>query len=216
MQFLCFFLFVVYKIYILEDTMSTNTETDTGAEIPESPDYRRVQIPPNRRTFLKNNYSKITDPIVNFLKLQMRYNTKLGCIELMTSEVTKNPNAMQKAIDFINAINAGFEIADALSLVRLEDIFMDTFDVTDIKLIEGDNLSRAVGRIAGKGGQIKFTIENATRTRISLVNTKVHILGTVNNVRMARRVICDLVMGSPANKIYQKLRNFQSWQKRQG
>ena len=196
--------------------MSEQHDLETAAEIPETPDYRRVAIPPNRRTFLKNNYSKITDPIVNFLKLRMRYNTKLGCIELMTDESTKNANAMQKAIDFINAINAGFEIGDALSLVRLEDIFMDQFDVTDIKMLSGDNLSRAVGRIAGKGGQIKFTIENATRTRISLTGTKVHILGPVNNVRMARRVICDLVMGSPANKVYQKLRNFQAYQKRQG
>ena len=196
--------------------MTEQPDLESAADIPESPDYRRVPIPPNRRTFLKNNYSKIVDPIINFLKLRIRYNTKLGCIELMTDASTKNANAMQKAIDFITAINAGFEIGDALSLVRLEDIFMDVFDVTDIKLMEGDNLSRAVGRIAGKGGQIKFTIENATRTRISLTGTKVHILGPVNNVRMARRVICDLVMGSPANKVYQKLRNFQAYQKRQG
>lgn len=179
-------------------------------------DFRAVTIPPNRRAYIKNNYQQIIPPIVQQLKLDIRYDTSTNQVLLRTNNLTENPNAITKAVDFINAITYGFEIADALALVRLDDIFMDVFDVTDIKMLEGDNLSRAVGRIAGKGGQIKFTIENATRTRISLTDTKVHIIGTINNVRMAKRVICDLVMGSPANKVYAKLRNFQAWQKRQG
>lgn len=32
-------------------------------------------------------------------------------------------------------------------------------------------------RCAGKNGKTKFTIENATRTRIVLADTKIHILG---------------------------------------
>lgn len=183
--------------------------------MPESPDYRFVKIYPQRQTYLKNNFQQVTEPIVKYLKLDIRYNTKEHRVELRTNPLTSNPNAMTKAIDFLNAINAGFQIADALALIRLEDIFMDVFHITDIKDLQGDNLSRAVSRIAGKNGQIMYTIENATHTRISLQDTKVHILGAINNVRMARRVICDLVMGSPANKIYNKLQNFQAWQKRQ-
>jgi len=195
--------------------MSVEQDTEIN-EIPESPEYRRIGISPSRQTYLKDNFQQIVTPIVDHLKLDIRYNTKRRCIELKTNEQTTNPQAMTKAVDFLNAFNAGFEIPDALALVRLEDIFLEQFDVTDIKLLEGDNLSRAVGRIAGKGGQIKYAIENATRTRIALSDTKVSILGSVNSARMAKRVICDLVMGSPANKIHAKLRNFQSWQKRQG
>lgn len=185
-------------------------------ENPNNHDYRKVPIPANRRSALKNNFSSIVHPIVDYLKLNVRYNTKINCVELQTSSQTTNPNAMSKAIDFIKAFVNGFEVNDALAVVRLDDIYMDEFNVTDVKTLSGDNLSRAIGRIAGKGGQIKYAIENSTRTRIALNDQRVHIIGTLNNIKMAKRVICDLVMGSPANKIHAKLRNFQAWQKRQG
>lgn len=60
---------------------------------------------------------------------------------------------------------------------------------------------------AGKNGKTKFTIENATRTRIVLADTKIHLLGSFQNTRIARDAICNLIMGSPPGKVYSKLRS---------
>ena len=57
-----------------------------------------------------------------------------------------------------------------------------------------------------QSGKTKFTIENATRTRIVLADTRIFILGSFQNIRVARDAICSLIMGSPAGKVYSKLR----------
>jgi len=165
-----------------------------------------VKIPKHRMSPLKTNWMNIYQPIVEFLKLQIRFNTSTSSVELRTSELTEDIGALQKAADFVKAFSLGFDVADALAMLRMEDIFIESFAIEDVKTLQGDNLARAVGRIAGKDGKTKFTIENATRTRIVLADKKVHIMGTFQNIKVARDAICSLILGSPPGKVYGKLR----------
>jgi len=177
-------------------------------KLKDGTEIRKVTVPRHRYGPLKESWMKIYEPIVEHLKLQVRFNLKMKTVEIRTCKETENIQNLQKAADFVRAFTLGFDIEDALALVRLDDLFVDSFEVTDVKMVlKGDHLSRAIGRVAGKGGRTKFTIENVTKTRIVVADQKIHILGSYQNIAIARRAICNLIMGSPINKVYGTLRS---------
>lgn len=170
------------------------------------PEERKVRVPPHRMTPLKTYWPKIYPPLVEHLKLQVRMNLAKKAVELRTSKHTTDTGAIQKGADFITAFCLGFDLDDAIALLRLDDLYIQSFEVKDVKTLNGEHLSRAIGRIAGKDGKTKFAIENASRTRIVLADQKVHILGGFKNIHVAREAVVSLILGSPPGKVYGNLR----------
>ncbi|KAJ2986051.1 hypothetical protein NUW58_g5216 [Xylaria curta] len=113
---------------------------------------RKVPVPPHRFSPLKSNWPQIYPPLVEHLKLAVS-------VELRNSK-TSSPGALQKGEDFIRAFCLGFDVQDAIALLRLDDLYLETFEIKDVKTLSGDHLARAIGRIAGNQGKTKFAIEN--------------------------------------------------------
>jgi len=167
---------------------------------------RKVPVPPHRMTPLKASWPKIYPPLVEHLKLQVRMNIKSRAIELRTSKHTTDIGALQKGEDFVKAFTLGFDVDDAIALLRLDDLYIETFEIKDVKTLQGEHMSRAIGRIAGKDGKTKFAIENASRTRIVLADQKIHILGGFQNIHVAREAVVSLILGSNPSKVYNGLK----------
>lgn len=167
---------------------------------------RKVPIPPHRMSPLRKEWPKIYPPLVEHLQLQVRMNTKTRSVELRTSKHTTDTGALQKGEDFVHAFALGFDTDDAIAMLRLDDLYLETFEIKDVKDLHGEHKSRAIGRIAGKDGKMKYAIENASKTRIVLADEKIHILGGYRNLDSAKRAISALIMGSPPAKVYGNLR----------
>jgi RNA-binding protein PNO1 len=67
-------------------------------------------------------------------------------------------------------------------------------------------MSRCIARLSGEKGKTKHAIENATKTRIIIADTKIHLMGSYNNIRSARDALCSLILGTPPSKVYSQLR----------
>ncbi|CAH0381725.1 unnamed protein product [Bemisia tabaci] len=185
-----------------------NPPATKQSKVAKLSNFRRIAVPPHRLTPLKENWMKIFSPIVEHLKLQVKFNIKTKNVEIRAPlSDDESASNLQKAADFVRAFVCGFDVEDALALVRLENLFIETFEIKDVKQLKGDHHSRAVGRLAGKGGRTKYTIENITKTRIVIADSKIHILGSYQSIQIAMRAICNLILGSPPSKVYGQLRN---------
>ncbi|KAK8805386.1 hypothetical protein WA158_002042 [Blastocystis sp. Blastoise] len=187
-----------------EEQMTETQETApkfaplTAKDMAGTVQIRRIRCPPNRYiSFIVlnfilaclNNWKNITNPITQQLKLQIRFNTKTRS----TSEFTEDIGALQKAEDFVHAFFLGFEVQDAIALLRLDDLYIGIYiTLYDVKTLKGDHLGRAIGRIAGQNGKTKFAIENATKTRIVLADQK--------------DAVCNLIIGAPPGKVYNQMK----------
>ncbi|CAH2355347.1 pre-rRNA-processing protein Pno1p [[Candida] railenensis] len=201
---------IVPESMILDESGKPKFSAASRAGMKVKLESRKVPVPPHRMSPLKNTWPKIYPPLVDHLKLQVRMNLKTRTIELKTNKNTTDVGALQKGADFVKAFTLGFDVDDAIALLRLDDLYIETFEIKDVKTLTGDHLSRAIGRIAGKDGKTKFAIENATRTRIVLADSKIHILGGFTHIRMAREAVVSLILGSPPGKVYGNLRTVAS------
>lgn len=185
-----------------------NSVAQSGARIKK--ETRNVAVPPHRYSPLRAHWNKIYVPLVEHLKLQVKMEVKSKKVMIRTCKETTDPGAIQKGEDFLKAFMLGFDIDDAVALLRLDDLYVETFEIKDVKTLNGDHLARAIGRIAGKDGKTKFAIENASRTRVVLADSKIHILGGFTNIKIARETIVSLILGAPPGKVYGNLRIISS------
>ena len=168
---------------------------------------RRIHVPVNRLSPLKNAWIEIIKPLVEVLKIQVRMNPRKKCVEMRAGPNTEEPsNYLNKAAEYVRAFLLGFAVQDAVALLRMDDLFMESFEMKDVKTLKGEHSGRAIGRVVGKDGKTKNAIENATRTRIVVAGEKMHLMGSFTNIKVARGIVSQLIMGAAPNKVFDKLR----------
>lgn len=171
---------------------------------------RAIAIYPNRIRAIKEEWMKIYTPIVEIGKIQIRMNARKKLIELRTCEYTEDPSYLERSAQFVQAINVGFPVEDALAILKFGDVFLDKFDISEVKTLKNLHVERAIGRIIGREGKTKSAIEDFSRSRFLIRDQSVHLLGSIENTRIAKDAICRLIMGSQPGSIFNRLRIINS------
>ncbi|AGK60375.1 KH domain protein [Archaeoglobus sulfaticallidus PM70-1] len=123
---------------------------------------------------------------------------KTGCEMIVRKDgaitlICEDTIGFLKAQNIIKAIANGFSPSTAFKL--LNDFV--TLEIIDISEYVPENaVKRIMGRIIGKDGKMKKTIEETLEVNLSIRDKSVAIIGDVENVGVAREAIMMLIDGS--------------------
>lgn len=171
---------------------------------------RTVDIPASRMAFFKSNWLKIYTPIVEIARVQLKMNFMKKQVDIRTCEYTEDPSFVSRSEQFVKAVALGFSIEDSMAILKFPDVFIDHFNIHEVKILKNLHIERAIGRMIGREGKTKSTIENLASCKTIIKDSDVFLLGPSENTRIARDCYCRLVMGSQPGTIYNRLRNIRT------
>lgn len=172
----------------------------------EEAHYRSLPVPEGKVGMLKREWLKIYTPVVQLGKLQIRFNHKTKHVELRTCPSTVDLAYLERSMTYIQAVLEGFKPEDAVTIMKFKDVFTESFHIQDIRKLKSSHLSRAIGRIIGRDGRIKESIENFSKCKFILKDEKISLIGCDENIKIAKDAIGRLVQGSEPTSIFNRLR----------
>lgn len=111
------------------------------------------------------------------------------------------------------AIGRGFNPETAKLLLK-QDYSMEVLRLDDFA-DKKKQLDRVRGRVIGKKGKSRETIEKLTETSISVYGKTISIIGLSENVVMARNAIEMLLEGATHSSVYRRLEKYRQTLKQQ-
>ncbi|MCR6691451.1 MAG: KH domain-containing protein [archaeon YNP-LCB-003-016] len=181
-----------------------------------------VSVPPDRIGVVIGDRGTIKSRIEESTGVALTVDSSSSSV-MLEIDPDKTPyENMMKAKNIITAIGYGFSPEKAFKLLE-DDVILDVIDLTIYVGTSKNHLTRIKGRIIGENGKTRKIIEEYTGTFVSVYSNYVAIIGTYENVSVARRAVEMLASGKPHNAVYSfldrekrrlKKLEFELWEKR--
>lgn len=108
------------------------------------------------------------------------------------------------AQNIVKAVGRGFNPDLALNLLK-PDYNLEIIQLNDYGAKSPESYIRLKGRVIGKEGKSRISMESLTETNISVYGKTIAVIGRIENVNIARRAIDSLLTGSPHSSVYRWL-----------
>lgn len=164
-----------------------------------------LKIPKERVGVLIGPEGKTKKHVEEKLKVELQIDSEAGDVIITMAENADDPSTLFKAKDLVTAIGRGFSPEHAFRLVRDEEAVLDVIDLRSAFGKSEADIKRVQGRIIGMNGKTRQIIEELTDTNVSVYGHTVSIIGSVEQVQIARDAIEMLVKGSMHGTVYRFL-----------
>ena len=139
------------------------------------------------------------------LSVELEIDSDAGDVHISVTEYATDPSTLFRAKDVVTALGRGFSPEHAFRLVRDEDVLMELIDLRGVFGKSEDDLKRVKGRIIGMNGKTRRIIEELTDANVAVYGHTVGVIGTLEQVQVARVAIEMLVKGSMHSTVYRFL-----------
>ena len=158
-----------------------------------------LKIPKERVAVLIGKKGMVKKEIEENTKTKIKIDT--DCNIFITGE---DGLALYIAKEVIRAIGRGFN-PDIAFLLLKPDYAFELINLKDFAGKSKKALIRLKGRVIGKDGKSRKTIEELTQCYISVYGKTVGVIGASEQALMARKAIEALLRGSPHSSVYRWL-----------
>ncbi|MBS3081047.1 hypothetical protein J4221_06230 [Candidatus Pacearchaeota archaeon] len=114
------------------------------------------------------------------------------------------------ALHVLEAVNAGFSVANSLQL-KDENIILNTIFIKDIT--KRNDLEIVRGRIIGREGSTLKTLKHLTHCDFAMKVNTVGIIGDAEEIEDAVQAIKSLIQGSRQGRVYGRLERMRKERK---
>jgi ribosomal RNA assembly protein len=164
-----------------------------------------LKIPKERVGVLIGPEGRTKKSIEEKLSVELQIDSDAGDVTIMMAEKAADPSALFRAKDVITALGRGFSPEHAFRLIRDEEAMLEVVDLRSVFGKSDADIKRVQGRIIGMNGKTRRIIEELTDTSVSVYGHTVSIIGTLEQVQVAREAIEMLVKGSMHGTVYRFL-----------
>ena len=156
------------------------------------------------------------------LSVELEIDSDAGDVNISLSDKATDPSTLFRAKDVVTALGRGFSPEHAFRLVRDEDAVMELIDLRGVFGKSEADLKRVKARIIGMKGKTRRIIEELTDANVAVYGHTVGVIGTLEQVQVAREAIEMLVKGSMHSTVYRflhrkrrelKKKMFEIWEK---